>query len=315
VQEVQQRQRLVLGVFDPTEAPEGKERLRECGVDQVIESDASADEFVVALRALVTLAPAKVGTSFELPIAREISTLTVIGAPPGGCGATEVAVAWAARLARFAPTVLVDVDETAPAVAQRLGLKLLPNLRSAIDVVQHRHGSIEACLQPLGQLGVLPGLSGDRDWMEVRPFEVVDLIGELRQRFRHVVANLGSQLEQIGFGDAGRFGISRAVVEAGGAVVGVGLPSPVSISRLISWSNMVTNLNKRARLTLLINRAPDSLFKRAEIAEEIHRAVDTKVIFIPPDREVEAAAWSGDEVTAGRFVRTVRRLVDESLVK
>ena len=57
VAEVQRQGRLVLGVFDPSDSPDAKERLRECGVDQVLEADASADEFVVALRALVILAP------------------------------------------------------------------------------------------------------------------------------------------------------------------------------------------------------------------------------------------------------------------
>lgn len=315
VQEVQRRRRQVLGVFDPVEFPDGKERLRECGVDQVIESDASADEFVIAFRALVALAPAdpQQTTSFEQVPAT--SSLVAIGAPPGGCGATEVAVTWAARLARFSPTVLIDVDETAPAVAQRLGLRLLPNLRSAIDVIQHRHGSLEGCLQNVKWLRVLPGLSGERDWMEVRPFEVLDVIGELGVRFRFVVANLGSQLEQVGFGDTGRFGISRAVLERADRVIGVGLPSPVNISRLVSWSSQVGGLNPRALLSVLVNRAPSSRYKRAEILEELGRSVTASVSFLPHDHQVEAAAWNGELVTSGRFLRSLVKVVDRSLTE
>lgn len=315
VQEVQRRRRLVLGVFDPVEFPDGKERLRECGVDQVIESDASADEFVVALRALVALAPTEPEPTISFEPAPATSSLLAIGAPPGGCGATELAAAWATRLARFAPTVLIDVDEASPAIAQRLGLRLLPNLRSAIDVIQHRHGTLESCLQQLGPLKVLPGLSGERDWMEVRPFEVLDVIGELRVRFRYVVANIGSQLEQVGFGETGRFGISRSVLEQADRVIGVGLPTPVAISRLVSWSMEVADLNPRALLSILVNRAPSSRYKRAEILEELGRSVTAGVGFLPNDHQVEAAAWNGELLTSGRFLRSVVKLVDRSLTE
>lgn len=314
VQEVQRRRRLVLGVFDPLEAADGKERLRECGVDQVIESDATADEFVVALRALVALAPSEPAIADEPDEQPSKSTLIAIGAPLGGCGATEVAVAWATRLARFAPTVLIDVDETSPAIAQRLGLSLIPNLRSAIDVIQHRHGSLESCLQDLGRLEVLPGLTGDRDWLEVRPLEVLDVVGELRSRFRYVVANIGSQLEQVGFGDSGRFAISRAVLEQADRIVGVGLSNPVSISRLILWIGRVADLNQPGPISLLVNRAPRSRYKRAEVAQELGRVLGPDVMFLAHDREVEEAAWSGRVVSSGSFYRTINKLVDRSLV-
>jgi hypothetical protein len=166
VQQIQGQGRLILGVFDPVEFPEGKERLRECGVDLVIESNATADEFVVALRALIALVPASTQPAEPHVRASAPSTLIVVGGPPGGCGATEVAIGWAVRLARFGRTALLDLDEISAAIAQRLGLALLPNIRSAIDVVQHRHGRIEDCLQPVGRLEVLAGMSADRNgWM------------------------------------------------------------------------------------------------------------------------------------------------------
>ena len=88
VQELQRRQRLVLGVFDPADGQDGKERLRECGVDQVIESAASADEFVIAVRALVALAPhRRVEEPDEPSQLTPGGRLIAVGAPPGGCGA------------------------------------------------------------------------------------------------------------------------------------------------------------------------------------------------------------------------------------
>ena len=314
IQELQQRQRMVLGVFDPADGQDGKERLRECGVDQVIESEASAEEFVVAVRALVTLAPNR-----SVPEPEESSEpvtggrLIAVGAPPGGCGATEVAVSIATRLGRTSPTVLIDVDEVAPSVAQRLGLRLLPNLRTAIDVVQHRSGDLQRALQGYGRVSVLCGFTGERDWAEVRPIELHDVVMELRRRFRFLVANVGPRLEEAGFGESERSGVSRSVIAAADAVVGIGLAHPVSVSRTIAWSLAASALNPAAARSLLINRAPRSAFRRGEIRLEVARATGVQAEFLPDDDRVEAASWVGKPVAGGRFRRAVDHFTDRNL--
>ncbi len=311
VQELQRRQRLVLGVFDPADGQDGKERLRECGVDQVIESAASAEEFVVAVRALVALAPyQRVDESDEPEELASGGRLIAVGAPPGGCGATEVAISMAARLSRSAPTVLIDVDEVAPSVAQRLGLRLLPNLRTAIDVIQHRRGDLDRSLQAIGDVSVLCGFSGERDWMEIRPIELHDVISELRGRFTFLVANVGPLQEGGGFGAGERFGLSRSMVASAEAVVGVGLGHPVSVSRTIAWTIAATALNPSATRSLVINQAPRSIYRRGEIRLEVTRATGLEVEFLPGDERVEAASWAGKPVASGKFRRAVDRLAD-----
>jgi len=311
VQELQRRQRMVLGVFDPADGQDGKERLRECGVDQVIESAASAEEFVVAVRALVALAPyQRVDELEELEDVATGGRLIAVGAPPGGCGATEVAVALASRLARSGPTVLLDLDEVAPSVAQRLDLPFLPNLRTAIDVIQHRRGDLGRSLQAVGDVKVLCGFSGERDWMEVRPIELHDLISELRGHFRFRVANVGPFLDS---GDGESVGLSRSVVAAADAVVGVGLGHPVSVSRTIAWTIAATSVNPTASRSLIINRSPRSVYRRGEIRLEVTRATGLTVEFLPDDRRVEAASWVGKPVGAGKFRRAVDRLADRRL--
>lgn len=315
VHELQRTNRMVLGVFDPADGPDGKERLREWGVDQVIESAASAEEFVIAVRTLVALAPrhrVDEPDSTENPAPR--GRLIAIGAPPGGCGSTEVAVAIANRLSNRGRTVLVDVDEVAPAIAQRLGLRLLPNLRTAIDVIQHRRGDLGRSLQEVGTLSVLGGLSGARDWMEVRPVEVQDVLSELSRNFRFVVANVGPLLEETGFGEGERFGLSRSVVAAADVVVGVGLGHPVSVSRTIAWSVAAFSLNPDAVFSLLINRAPRSAYRRGEILSEVTLATGRSVEFLPSDDRVEAASWEGKPVPPGRFRRAIDRFSDRNLV-
>ena len=311
VQELQRRQRLVLGVFDPADGQDGKERLRECGVDQVIESAASAEEFVVAVRALVALAPyQRVDESDEPEELTPGGRLIAVGAPRGGCGATEVAISIATRLSRSGPTVLIDVDEVAPSVAQRLNLRLLPNLRTAIDVIQHRRGDLSRSLQAIGDISVLCGFSGDRDWVEIRPIELHDVISELRGGFRFLVANVGPLLEGGAPGEGERVGLSRSVIAAADDVVGVGLGHPVSVSRTIAWSVVATSLNTGASRSLLINRAPKSVYRRGEIRLEVARATGLAVEFLPSDERVEAASWLGRPVASGRFRRAVDRLVD-----
>ncbi len=315
VQELQRRHRMILGVFDPADGQDGKERLRECGVDQAIESAASAEEFVVAVRALVALAPIQGDDESDEP-REQVSggRLIAVGSPPGGCGATEVAVSVATRLSKTGATVLVDVDEVAPALAQRLGLRLLPNLRTAIDVIQHRRGGVGRSLQSIGDVSVLCGFSGGRDWMEIRPIEVHDVLSELRRDFRFLVANVGPVLEEVGFGEGDRFGLSRSVIAAADAVVGVGLGHPVSVSRTIAWCIAATALNPNAPKSLLINRAPRSAFRRGEIREEVNRATGLPVEFLPGDEHVEAASWSGKLVATGKFRRAVDRFTDRTLV-
>jgi MinD-like ATPase involved in chromosome partitioning or flagellar assembly len=312
VDQVHLQGRSILGVFDPEDSADGKARLLECGVDMVIESDADGDEFVVALR---TLALAEVRSDPAPPPApAPASNLIVVTGPPGGCGATEVAIAFADRLSKRGSTVLVDVDEVSPAIAQRLGLPLLPNLRTALDAFQHR-GGVEQSLLPVGDFSVIPGLSGERDWMEVRPSQVVDLLAELGRRFRYVLANCGSHHEQVGFTDAGRFGITRQVVGAADHLVAVGLPHPVGLTRLTVFMDRIALLNRSATRLIVINRRPRSSYRLGEISDEMGRTFPgIPITFLPHDPQVEAAAWAGALVASGGFARSVRKLVERSVV-
>ncbi|HKX76412.1 MAG TPA: hypothetical protein VJR05_13585 [Acidimicrobiia bacterium] len=312
VEQVRRQGRQVLGVFDPGEAPDGKDRLLECGVDLVIEADADGDEFVIALRTLLLSDQPAPPAPAASPSDAGRAKLVVVGGPSGGTGATEVAVAIADRLARKAPTVLVDVDEVSPAIAQRLGLQLLPNLRTALDALQHRHGSVENSLVRKGSLHVVTGLSGERDWMEVRPSQVTDLLSELGTHFNFVIANCGSHLEQVGFGDAGRFGITRHVIAAADELIVVGLPSPVGVTRLLGWLAKTELLNPHAPRLIIVNRCSSSRYRRSEVQAEIDRVYPgVSVDFVPADHQVEAAGWAGETVTAGAFARSIRRVAEK----
>jgi hypothetical protein len=107
VLELRRRGRQILGVYDPKE-PTGKERLLELGVDDVIEDSAPAEEFVRKIGRLLPLTPT-LTPNVELvadldsagqtdlpgaghPVHRLRGSVCAVGGPPGGCGASEVAV-------------------------------------------------------------------------------------------------------------------------------------------------------------------------------------------------------------------------------
>lgn len=313
VTELHRSGRRLLGVFDPTE-PWGQERLRELGADDTVATTTDPEAILRAVTALcigsVTDLDAELAAlngSIPAPPDEEPgdeAPLIVVGGPAGGPGATEIAIALASELATTGATVLVDADDVAPSMAQRLGLPLHPNLRTAIDIVQHVSGEIDEVLVDVGGTKVLPGLSASADAVDLRPAEVVDVLTELARRSSHVVANVGHRLEE----SAGRYGIARSVVAAADQVVAVAHPSPVGLARLLEWVADVRALT-RAPIHVAFNRVPRGRFKQAELEEELRRTyAPPTVVFVPQDRRVEEAAWAGELVRSRPFMRAVREL-------
>jgi MinD-like ATPase involved in chromosome partitioning or flagellar assembly len=233
-----------------------------------------------------------------------------VGGPPGGCGATEIAI----ELARFArvrgsTVVLVDADDRAPSVAQRLGLPLTPNIRTAAEVLFHDEMRLPDVVTPVphGGFDALPGLGNPGDWAHLRPQEAVEVVRELAQAADQVVVNVGPHLEDLTqLGGPDRFGLARAVLRSAGTIVAVTAPSPVGIARLLDWLADLKEIAPRRAAHVIVNKAPDDAYARSEIAGEIRRTyVPASLHFVPPDPKVEAAAWRGDLVKAGPFTKAV----------
>jgi hypothetical protein len=198
-----------------------------------------------------------------------------------------------------------------PSVAQRLGLPIEPNLRSAIEAVEYGMGELDATLaRPTRGLEVLCGLPNVDAWSQVRPSEVMDVVAQLARTRRRVIANVASRLEDVGRGGQSRHGISRAVVARAGVLVGVGPATPVGVTRLLGWVAEVRALNPDAPVHLVINLArPRDAFRRAEIELEIRRTFDPcSISFAPHDLRVDAAAWAGATVDYGPFTRAISEL-------
>ena len=311
--------REVVGVYDPAEFADGKDRLLECGVADVVEAGAHPDEFLrVIARVAETVTTTQLAASIpdapipEVPERRK-QAIFAVGGPSGGTGTTEVAIGIAGRLGEVGRrVVLVDGDETNPSVAQRLGLPIHPNIRTAIDVLERRTGSVSGVVHSVEPIAVLPGLPNVSDWSEVRPGQVVDLAAELTSLFDHVVFNVGSSLESLGFGGATeRYGISRRLVQHADRLIAVGLPTPVGVSRLLGWLADADRLTGGVPVDVLINRSPRDQFRRGELVEEITRTYQPASFgFLPADDTVERAAWDGTLVGKGRFRKSLDRWVD-----
>lgn len=306
---VHDRGRHVLGVFDPEE-PHGRDHLHALGVDATISASSAVAEFVAVLGGLgcgddgVASRPVAelvlLDSGFGAP-ASGAGAITAIAGPPGA-GTTEIAIELARGVAaRGNDVVLVDADESRAAIATRLALPTEPNLRNALDAVEHGLGDLTAAVIPVGsaRLRVLGGLPGADAAAHVRAGEVVDVLKAFAGS-THVVADLGSTWSH---------GIASAVVHEADVLVGVGAGTPVGVSRLLAWIAELRTGAVRAPVHLVVNCAPTDRFRRNEIATEIGRTFEpASLMFVPFDRKVDAAAWHGALVARGSFTASLAPL-------
>jgi MinD-like ATPase involved in chromosome partitioning or flagellar assembly len=293
---VQRRTRCVLGVFDPDEAA-GREHLAALGVDATIASDAPVAEFIETITALMPtrLVESRARDTITRDTGRDGPTVV---SGPSGAGASEIVLGLAAVIAtRGERPVLVDADEIASSTATRLGLPIEPNLRTAIDAVEYGGGDLAATLVGIGRPGfdVLCGFPSAAAAAQVRPRDVLDVLAALAHLRSPVL------VEVTGVPGAE---IARAVAAEAGALVGVGAASPVGVTRLLAWIG--TRPANGAPVHVVLNRAPNDRFQRAELTAEIYRTfTPVSLMFVPTDRRVDRAAWAGELVPRGPFTTCV----------
>jgi MinD-like ATPase involved in chromosome partitioning or flagellar assembly len=329
---LQRRGARVIGFYDGADTEgAGKARLLDLGVDEAVAADSPAAEILEIVVRLVgpvvtdDVEPASLVDAFRgrppsvvadhdaVPHGGNRGTVVAVSAATGGSGATEIAIALAAALRdNEVSTVLVDADEQAPSIAQRLGLGLHPNIRSAVDAVLHRTTQLDATLHRLTSIGieVLCGLPNPRDWFELRPGDVTEVLAELRTTRAQVVVNVGSRIDDLpDQGGPARFGVSRSLLVAADVIVLVGSASPLGAGRIIDWLADGRRLIAGKPLHVVINQHSGGAFAAGELEAEVRKAVSPRsVTMVPHDRRVARAAWSGDPVPRGPFTKAVARL-------
>lgn len=306
----------VVGMYDEADAETGKWRLLELGVDGVLPTSAPPEALLVEL---VRVYEKLHDSSNRRPLAgsEDISAtgpvasgrLVTVCSAAGASGATEVAIAITREMRPSGGVILVDADDQSPGLAARLRLPLQPNLRSAIDAVLHRVGSLDDCVHRASghDLAVLPGLPGPAEWSKLRADAVIEVLRALRREHGMVVANVGPRIEALpGDGPVARFGVARAVVAASSAIVVVSTASVGGVRRLIEWAVEAKALVEDAAVHAVLNRHAGGRFIAGELVEEFAAAWPVASVTVAPfDPRVARAEWDGTGVDRGPFTRAL----------
>lgn len=283
----------VVGVFAPEDGSDAKRRLLECGISDVIETEATPQEFLEkAIGAMAhRVEPVE-------PSPRSSSwTVGVVGVTDG-VGATEIAVALSQGIPLAAAPCLVDLDPSWPSVAQRLGLPLHPNLRSALDSIMHGDGGAESSTHRVGNVDVVGGVADQGSAAPVSRIAVEALLEDLGRTSDVIIADLGTLDRAV-----------RPLVTRMTSVILVGAGDPVGVARLLASAERLLDLVEPESVLLVVNMSGRTRYQRSEIHREIEKALPRlPLTSIPYDRAVTKAAWEGEAVSRGPFMSAVRQM-------
>ena len=286
----------VIGVFAPEDGSDAKRRLLECGISDVIETEASPEEFIVKVEAALAHRP-PVG---ETELAGSDTVAIAVTGPSAGVGITEVAVSLAVSLSAKTSTVLLDLDPVWPSVAQRLGLGLHPNIRSAIDCAMHSPDKLPHAIIRMDSLGVVGGRADSGQAAPISRHEIVSLLDCLGEHTEVVVADVGPLGDLEG-------GLTREF----DTVIAVGAPDPVGVTRLIKTVGQLHKAHPGRSVLGVVNMTGRGGYRSGEVTLEIERSLpDLPIVLLPYDAKVAEAAWDG-RVAAGRpYSRAVSGMAD-----
>lgn len=293
--ELRESGRAIVGVFSPDDGADGKRRLLEVGISDVVESDAAPQEFLAIAQASVAVSPAQPISPERAP-----SSCLVLGitGPPGGVGVTEVSVGVSRELARHHSTALVDLNQGWPAVGQRLALGVHPNLRTAVDLAMHEPERMDQAMHQFGDLSVVSGLANPRSG-EVPPTDVVSMVSAMSTSFSHIVLDLGSI-------DGWSPDLMLRRVDV---LLVVGLGDPIGLTRLVRTSEQLTEITPAPEVGIVVNRMAGGGRHRGEVKHQISGLLPGyPVVLVPEERRMARAAWDGATVDQGPFRRQMGRL-------
>lgn len=325
--------RIVIGVYEGTRGDVGSSRLIDIGVDAVIDAEASPKEFLARIRSITE--QQMVDRDFAEMVGPEgvpvesaggdavaaaagagdtDSSITVVS---GSNGVVEVSLGLAVQIARRGlPCVIVDFDTVEPALAQRLGAPLSPNVLSAVESLRFSGVIGDTVVRHPAGFGLLAGLPSPREWEACGVDDAADLVEVLAAIYANVIVRIHRQLEDLApFGlGAGRFDLARRLVARADRLVVVGDPSPVGVTAVLAWIGDARALSGEP-VHVVMNHCGRSMYQRGEIIDEIGRTFrSASVVFVPEDPRVRKAAWQGEIPVQGRFLKALDGLVPQLLV-
>ncbi len=322
----------VVGVYDRSDGGVGRARLSGLGLSHLVEGSAAPDDLVFLLD---RLRPSGDGANGTVPptrladVARHTDMDTAPGGlivatgGPSGSGARELAVGLATRWAlEGCSTVLVDLNETTPGVARRLGVPLFPHVLAAVERLRlDGPASIRTSVAdqaPGRPFDVLPGLPRVREWDRIQAADAEQLLLACAASWDRVVVTTSPIVEDMRRW-VDRFGVSRRVLGIADVVVGCVGPTPRGLVRYLEWLAEVSTLCPST--VVVLNRLTRNSRITGQVRELIVEAAGDAVegiVEVPFDSTVERAEWDGTLVTRGRYAKAVARLaamVDELVVE
>jgi Flp pilus assembly CpaE family ATPase len=291
----------VIGVYAPEDGSDAKRHLLECGISDVIETEASPEEFLE--KVTQTLAHRIVPVPDDVPSSSPLS-ICVTG-PSAGVGVTEVAISLARAISETTATGLVDLDPVWPSVAQRLGLPVHPNIRTALDHAFHTPDRIRsATLEVEDGLTVIGGLADGGAGARISRHDVLTLLDAIGAFCDVVVADIGPITQA-----------EKGLLREFDSLLVVGRGDPVGIARLIKTVARLLEERPEPSILTVVNCLERGSFRRSEIVAEFDRALpDVPVVTLPFDTRLGRAAWDG-ALDAGPRLRKAVASMSEVVVR
>ncbi len=293
----------VIGVYLPSDGSDAKRRLLECGISDVIETEATPEEYVD--KATAAISHRVVVTETTTTPRRRGLSIGVTGAAQG-VGVTELSASLAALIARNRSVALVDADPMWPSVAQRLDLPPHPNIRTLLDDSLHGSTDIGASTQLSGDVTVVGGVADTAVASPLSGSDFSIVIDSLARIADIVIADLGPLDRSIG-GVVGRMS----------ALALVGSADPVGLTRLMRSAELLTEAIEIHRLVLVVNKAPSRPYYQAEVKSELAKTLPgLPLVVLPFDRRLTESSWEGSIPDRGPFIRAVRgvaRVITETV--
>lgn len=291
--------REVIGVFESDDGSDAKRRLLECGISDVIETEATAEEFLHKIRQTRSHRT----TTSEEPTRSSSVSVAVTGACEG-VGMTEVSIALALAIAEEVPVTLVDLDREWPSIAQRLDLPVHPNVRTAIDRAIHNPDRIDNALQRFADLTVVGGRADGGRGSPISRHDTTALLECLGTR------------SDVAVVDAGPLGsVEGGLLREFDTVIVVGATGPVGVARLIKTAEALQSSNPGQSHLAVVNQTLKGGFQRSEALAEVGVAVPAvSVSALPFDRKIANASWDG-RIDMGNAFRKAIGTIAEVIVR
>ncbi len=246
----------VVGIHPVGDRP-AAEMLAAAGADEILSDDLPIEVIAQTLRFLAP-APRRPTTGVRGEI------LAVVG-PRGAPGCTELALAIAWEQARRRPTMLLDLDREAPALAIRLGLAPRPDVTDAADAVRATGDIPQDAVHRLGPLQVVVGSHRPAE-PALRPALAEEVLEAAALAVDLVVADLGMLTDD----DRLLKRADRAVLVVDAGAVGV-----VRAARVVAeWSGPPPEL--------VVNRAPAG--EAGQLRDAVRRWTGLDPVAVLPDR-------------------------------